>query len=222
MRSIPRASAFWNSFCEGLASLAYPPKCALCGVAGLPAICEECRTEFPAADRLEDLGEGLLVWAAFRYDGRAAQSVKRLKYERATALGRPMAELLVASWRQSGLAEPDAVVPVPIHFLRRCSRGFNQSELLAEGFERRLVRPELLRRVRPTRPQVGLSREQRSRNLVGAFRASPAVAGLSVLLVDDVLTGGFTMRECANTLLEAGAANVAGLVFCVEEPATGG
>ncbi len=222
MRWTPRASAFWNSFCEGLASLAYPPKCALCGVAGLPPICGECRTVLPAADRMEDLGDGLLVWAAFRYGGRAAQAVKRLKYERATSLGRPMAELLAASWRRSGLPDPHAVVPVPIHFLRRCSRGFNQSDLLADGFERGLVRPELLRRVRPTRPQVGLSREQRSRNLLGAFRASPAVAGLSVLLVDDVLTGGFTMRECARTLLEAGAANVAGLVFCVEEPANSG
>ncbi|MEJ5170769.1 MAG: hypothetical protein WHU10_07265, partial [Fimbriimonadales bacterium] len=84
----------------------------------------------PPADRFEDLGDGLLVWAAFRYDGRAAQAVRRLKYERATALGRPMAALLADSWARSGADSPDAIVPVPIHFLRRCSRGFNQAELL--------------------------------------------------------------------------------------------
>lgn len=158
-----------------------------------------------------------MVGAAFRYDGRAAQAVRRLKYDRATALAAPMASLLAEAAGRLRLDEVDAVVPVPIHFLRRCSRGFNQSELLCERFEPALVRTDLLRRVRFTRPQVGLTREQRSRNLRDAFRASRKVEGLSVLLVDDVLTGGFTMLECARTLTDAGAACVQGLVFCFEE-----
>ncbi|MCX7801061.1 MAG: ComF family protein [Fimbriimonadales bacterium] len=171
-------------------------------------------------DRIESLDDGPAVGAAFLYEGRAGQAVRRLKYERATALGAPMAALLAQAAGRMGLDRVDAIVPVPIHFLRRCSRGFNQSELLCEGFDRTKVRPDLLRRVRSTRPQVGLSREQRSRNLRGAFRASPAVEGLRVLLVDDVLTGGFTMRECASTLIAAGAAGVQGLVFCHERLAS--
>lgn len=217
MRSTSRASAFWNSFCEALASLAYPSRCALCGLGDRPSICEECFLDMPHLDRLEPLEGGLVVGTAFRYDGRAAQAVRRLKYDRATALAEPMAALLAESARRLRLDEVDAVVPVPIHFLRRCSRGFNQSELLCERFDPALVRTDLLRRVRFTRPQVGLTREQRSRNLRDAFRASRRVEGLRVLLVDDVLTGGFTMLECARTLADAGAACVQGLVFCFEE-----
>ena len=98
----------------------------------------------------------------------------------------------------------DAVVPVPIHWFRRNERGFNQSELLAESFEN--VRPELLKRSKYTRQQVGLSPAVRRENLAGAFRASKEVQGMSILLIDDVVTTGSTARECAFALRNAGAA----------------
>jgi ComF family protein len=149
--------------------------------------------------------------ALFRYESRAAQAVRRLKYSRSTALATFMAEELRSALIRLAL-EPDLIVPVPIHWSRRCARGFNQAELLCGDLDW----TPALARVRRTRPQVGLSREDRARNLSGAFRASSTVAGRHILLVDDVLTSGQTARECAKALHSAGAAEVGILAFCGE------
>lgn len=109
----------------------------------------------------------------------------------------------------------EALVPVPLHWSRRLRRGYNQSELLAQrltaGFDRPVV--NALRRVRATRPQVGLDPAQRRRNVAEAFEAvsSLVVKGGYYLLIDDVYTTGATLRECARTLRAAGAARVAAL-----------
>jgi len=180
----------------------YPPRCGLCRLLGPHPICAECRAEFGPPKDFE-LPDGIAARVcAYEYTGRAAQAVQRLKYERATALAAPMAEAIRTAVDAAPIAY-DAVVPVPIHWFRRSGRGFNQSELLAETFGD--VRPNLLRRVRYTRPQVGLAPTDRRTNLAGAFRASPEVAGMAILLVDDVVTTGSTARECARALREAGA-----------------
>jgi ComF family protein len=134
--------------------------------------------------------------------------VRRLKYSRSTGLASFMSEkIAVSTERLSGI---DAIVPVPIHWRRRNSRGFNQSEELApNGIN-------LLERIRATRPQVGLNREQRARNLAGAFRALPGAEGKTILLIDDVVTSGQTARECASALLAVGAIEVGILAFCGE------
>jgi ComF family protein len=163
-----------------------------------------------------EIEEGPLKLTAtlFAYRGRVGQAVRRLKYSRATVLGRPMASLLAEGVERLGLQRYDFVVPIPIHWSRRCLRGFNQSEILAEGLTG--VRLDALVRVRRTKPQVQLSREDRMHNLAGAFRARPVVAGHSVLLVDDVLTSGQTARECAKALAEAGATEIAAVAFAGE------
>lgn len=112
------------------------------------------------------------------------------------------------------------LVPVPLHPLKQRERGFNQTILLAESVARALrhhhphLRVELARhamgRQRPTESQSGLTRRQRRLNLRGAFfvRNPKQVAGRAVLLLDDIYTTGATARECAKTLLAAGAASV--------------
>ncbi|HSI72549.1 MAG TPA: ComF family protein [Fimbriimonas sp.] len=148
--------------------------------------------------------------AIYDYAGRAGQAVRRLKYSRSTSLTSWMASEIA---RASQLVPFDVVIPVPIHWARRNERGFNQSELLASALP---SSPELLKRIRRTRPQVGLTREQRMTNLSGAFLASPLASGLSVLLIDDVVTSGQTARECAKELLSKGAREVGVLAFCGE------
>ena len=143
--------------------------------------------------------------------------MKRLKYSRATALAKPMASLLSESYEMSGIPEFDAVVPVPIHWTRRYARGFNQSEMLCETFPDGFVRLDLLKRSKNTRPQVGLSREERLHNLKGAFEGSVKVLGLRLLLIDDVTTTGGTAMACAIALKEAGAEYVGILTFCGSE-----
>ncbi|HVL38755.1 MAG TPA: ComF family protein [Fimbriimonadaceae bacterium] len=204
-------------FVETLLDLVYPPKCALCDVTGPRGLCDVCRDEMRLKSdpvvtyaHLDELHQETSFYC---YEGRAAQAVQRLKYERATSLAAPMSALLRQNLVQHGLLEVDAIVPVPIHWQRRNLRGFNQSELLCEALERDLVQPDLLRRIRATRPQVGLTPEQRLHNLRGAFAAQSAVAGLRVLLIDDVITSGHTVRECARALRDEGAAWVGACSF---------
>jgi ComF family protein len=108
----------------------------------------------------------------------------------------------------------EVVVPVPLYWLRRLTRGYNQSAAVAGGVARVLglpCRPRWLRRVRNTPKQVGQSLAARQENVRGAFRARrrAPLAGRSVLLVDDVMTTGATLGEAARALRAAGAARVA-------------
>ena len=105
----------------------------------------------------------------------------------------------------------EAVAPVPLHPSRRRERGFNQAALLAERLaaDRGVaVRPRWLARLRDTQPQSDLGAAERQANVRGAFEARADVAGLHVVVVDDVLTTGATVAECARALRAAGAARI--------------
>jgi ComF family protein len=104
----------------------------------------------------------------------------------------------------------DLVVPVPLHRSRLWWRGFNQAALLAAEVGRRLALPldtQVLVRTRATNPQTYRHHDERLRNVRRAFAAPKPdrIAGKAILLVDDVMTTGATVEECARTLLEAGA-----------------
>ncbi|PLW70791.1 ComF family protein [Pseudohalioglobus lutimaris] len=122
--------------------------------------------------------------------------------------------LLAGLWRQQVPTPPevDAIVPVPLHWLRQWRRGYNQAELLARALQQYwpglVVDTGLLLRNRPTRAQSGMNALQRSRNLSEAFTARNRCANLRVAVVDDVLTTGATAGEVARTLKNAGASHV--------------
>ena len=157
------------------------------------------------------------IVAACRYVGVAEELIKRFKYGRDRTLAPVLGDLLFSAMSDPRFAgKPfDAVVPVPLHSLREREREFNQSALLAAMLSKRLGSPvhQLLRRVRATDPQTGLDREERMKNLKGAFQIRKAsVKGLSLLLVDDVTTTGTTLDACAEVLREAGAKEVCAVV----------
>jgi ComF family protein len=207
---------YWSSFSKELLDWVYPSQCALCGLTGPLQVCESCKSDMvPMAQGADPApGPGLQFRiSAFEYSGRAAQAVRRLKYGRATALATFMSEAIRSLAAQHGLLDWEAV-PVPIHWSRRCQRGFNQAELLAEKLPR--VLKSGLQRHRATRPQVGLSSSDRASNIAGAFRASESVAGKKIMLVDDVVTSGNTARECGIALLKAGALDVGVISFAGE------
>jgi len=157
--------------------------------------------------------------AAVRYDDVARTLVHGLKYQDRTDLAPAMGSWMARAGREL-LAEADALVPVPLHWRRGWSRRYNQSGALARVIERqsgvKLV-SEVLRRVRPTQQQIGLSRPQRASNVQGAFKVAnhrqSEIQGRRVILVDDVLTSGATADACARALLRARAASVDVLVF---------
>ncbi len=139
--------------------------------------------------------------------------IHALKYGGRRSLARPLAAMLREA-ADDWLRQADAVVPVPLHPLRRWRRGFNQAEDIARRLGRPVIRP--IRRTRHTRPQMELPRSVRLRAVRGAFRcvrhravgAASAVRGRKLLLVDDVITTGATVEACAALLREAGAAGV--------------
>jgi ComF family protein len=180
------------------------PRCRVCA-AGLTAdvsLCPDCYRDPPPLER---------VVAAFRHEGLARRLVLDLKYRRHRHLAGPLGALLAAA-APTGV---DAVVPVPLHPLRRRERGFNQSELLALEVGRRLDRPlaaDALRRTRDTPRQTGLSPRERLANVRGAFAAGARLDGRRLLLVDDVCTTGATLYACAGALRRAGASAVVAAV----------
>lgn len=109
----------------------------------------------------------------------------------------------------------DFLVPIPLHPRRLAKRGFNQSEIFAQLVSQELGFSvgDVLRRVHFTRPQVGLSLEERQKNVVSAFALKGDVYGKNIVLVDDVYTTGSTMQECAKILKNAGAKKVQGFTF---------
>lgn len=214
-----KAKTFWTSFSNSTLNWIYPPQCALCSRIGEPPVCGVCLSEMrPLPALSEPSADDVLSFrlSAFEYDGRAAQAVRRLKYSRATSLAPFMADAVKTAAYEADLSEGRIIVPVPIHWRRRCTRGFNQAELLSEAFPRALVHTNLLLRTRATPSQAGLNADQRRRNLNGAFRVTASANGLRILLVDDVLTTGQTGRECAKALIAAGAIDVGLVTFAAE------
>lgn len=148
------------------------------------------------------------------YTAELSAIIRGLKFLGRRSLAGLLAPLLADAFYDSwGREEFDLIAPLPLHAKRRRDRGYNQSELLARLLARQVAVPienDILQRVRPTLPQVGLSDSQRLENVRGAFRCVKPrrVSNMRILLVDDVMTTGATAASAARALLEGGARQV--------------
>jgi ComF family protein len=152
--------------------------------------------------------------AAYRSRGMVREIIHSFKYNRQIYLRRLIARWLCAALDDERLRDRrfDVIVPVPLHPTRQRERGFNQASLLAELLSAQISVPSklLLERTRYTTTQTALDRAERMENLHNAFRfrKTANVRDLHVLLIDDVLTTGSTLSECARVLKRAGAISV--------------
>ncbi len=144
------------------------------------------------------------------YEGTLRKLIQLFKYGRVSSLDKPFGGMLADALPRERVY--DLIVPMPMHWRRRWSRGFNQAELLSKAIAKRLNLPvkNAVQRRKATPPQAGLTAAQRRLNVSGAFgiRRPAAVKGKRILLVDDVFTTGATAGACARALKRAGAVRV--------------
>ncbi len=208
--------------------LLYPERCVNCGRFGAtlckrceallePATgsgrCPNCASRWDQPDNCPRcFGWASLdgVRAAFEMDGAARKIVHALKYRGVRSL----------AGRMAGAMEPlrestpfDVALPVPLHRSRERHRGFNQAELILEELGWACAEGRL-RRIRNTPHQVGRHQAERRSNVAGAFAyEGPSLAGLTVAVVDDVVTTGATVSECARVLRDHGARRIFAIAY---------
>jgi ComF family protein len=200
-RRDPVCGACWARF-----DRVTPPVCPVCGrpapSEAAAARCAGCREAPPPFDYAR---------TSASYGGAVRDAIHGLKFGGRRTLARPLGDLVAEQCAPALAERPDALVPVPLARDRERERGFNQAALVAERLGERLglrVRARWLVRLRPTAPQSDLAAAARRANVAGAFAAAPAVADRHVVIVDDVVTTGATVGECARALRAAGARRV--------------
>lgn len=203
-----RLGSSWCEECAGRVRLISQPVCAKCGLPLSEDIaCEACQ----AYPYTFDVAR---AWAVYRTELRTAiLSMKRRPNGR---LGLRLASHLIALYRSQGW-RANLVVPIPLAPSRRRQRGYNQVDLIGRPLAVELALPYVegvLVRRHETEPQFELNVSQRWENMRGAFQANPTpLKGVTVLLVDDIMTTGATLDAAARALKAAGAKRVFALTL---------
>ncbi|MCL5037356.1 MAG: ComF family protein [Chloroflexi bacterium] len=190
--------------------------CIICGRPQAEGICYDCKRQAPFFHRADSV---------YIYCGAIRNALLAWKYRSVESLGPVMTALLIEGVKKNeiSLAGIDLILPVPLHEKRVKERGFNQAEVLAAAVSEEFkipIKTNHLKRVRATALQSKLNKEQRINNVRGAFSLLWAgkLRGKSVLLVDDIMTTGSTLNECARLLRNAGARQVSALTLCRDIP----
>lgn len=228
-------------FKENLFDLVFPKFCLGCGQEGI-WICPQCQDKIvqvssqvcPECGRISRSGKfckhcqkskrlsGIIV-ACYWEEGPIKEIIHNFKYnnvlELSDFLGGLMAEALKENIQTiADYSNHILITAVPLYWLRRAQRGFNQSEMLAEAIAEKLSLPKnfkILKKIRRTKPQAQTDSKKRRENLQNSFKfyKNITVRGRTIIIVDDVTTTGTTLNECARVLRKAGAKEVWGLVI---------
>ena len=205
----------------GLVSVFFPQRCACCGRVIVPSalFCPECLAALPKTVYERSAVGGFLCSAALLYEEPYSTALKRFKFHSKPGGLRGFAYLTVKAARERFAGKDfDAVTCVPMTRLAVFKRGYNQSEELARACAKLMALPfePVLEKYRSNAPQRTLNRSQRAKNVRGVFRIrkSQSVTGKRYLLIDDVITTGSTLGECARVLKTGGCSEVCCAVLC--------
>lgn len=208
---------------EKLLALFFPSTCYCCGEAVDFAhhLCPACEASLQKqrVSRAKDVSRGGVrysIRSVYFYQDAAEQAVKRLKYCNSARASKYMGEAVAEKVRRARRVAFDAVTYVPMYWAEASRRAYNPAEQIARYAGKHLgvpVRP-LLTKTRKTEKQHCLSASRRRVNVTGAFETRGDVRGKRILLIDDIVTTGSTLCECAGTLLRGGAAEVTMYTFC--------
>ena len=200
-------------------NLFYPLHCLICG-ACLDALnefhlCGRCvaSIQHNAMPPFELETPSVMAYSACLYEGAMKEIIHSFKYKGKLPLAKISAMLMIDYIRENPeIADVGVITAVPLHKTRIEEREFNQSLLLAHRIARAFNLPvkNILEKKSRTKYQNELSRGERLVNLKNAFkiRGREDISGLDILLIDDVMTTGATLNECARTILSGGARNV--------------
>lgn len=200
---------------SALLNLLFPPKCMFCHRLlhkGEESVCPSCAASLPIKEKAvrEQRLRGIsLCTSAFLYEGDVRQSLHRYKFGGCAFYAQKYAQMMASLFDAEELA-CDMISYVPLSRKRRRKRGYDQAQLLAEHLSRLTGIPCVctLQKLRNTAAQSGTEgKARRYENIHGAYRAThtEVFSGREILLVDDIVTTGATLEECAAVLLASGA-----------------
>lgn len=203
---------------SGLLDLLFPPKCAFCRrlvKSNNNLLCPACRANLPyTEDGGAQHGDFFrLCVSALYYEDRVREALLRYKFQGSSGYAGTFGRLLADCIRAELRGQYDLISWVPLSRERLRERGYDQAMLLAQAaaLELQDVAVSTLDKVRNAEKQSGVgSAEKRRANISGAYRVADAelIQGRRILLIDDIVTTGATLSECARTLLEGGASEV--------------
>ena len=202
---------------ERLLGVLFPSSCYCCGefVENGRFLCPDCEESltYYRVRRMKTIrrhGQAFSIRACYSYQEAAKEAILRLKFEHQVRPAKYMGEAIADRVKAAPSVRPDVITFVPMLLSKEMRVGYNPPQLIAEhaGKWLRLPVRRLLKKNDYTLAQHTLSANQRKQNVVGAFSACGDVKGKRILLVDDVVTTGSTLSECASELLKAGASAV--------------
>ena len=211
-----------NTIIENILNLIYPETCGVCGRICQESLCKKCEIKLKEFElknkRIKIIRNNDIfvdeIYSIYRYDGLIRALILKYKFNNKSYLYKTFSKIILNNKKICGfLKKYDIIIPVPIHKKRKSKRGYNQTELvackLASKLNLKLERSVLIK-VKNTRRQSELSREDRKINVLNAFKVSNinVTKEKNILILDDIYTTGSTVNECAKILKNSGAKKI--------------
>lgn len=227
-----------NNFFKSLFDFFLPRFCPSCKqklLVNENSICNNCITSIKPADsdliNLEfdrkfvdkKFVSGFITPFVFEKDKELQHIIHSIKYSNKFEVGKRLGEIIAEKCGEKIYTwNINLIVPVPLHQLKKVNRGYNQSFYIAKGLGKSLnisVKQNILKRIKFTQTQTALTLIERQENVEGAFRVKNKgmIKGKNILLIDDVITTGATINECAKVLIENGAKKICACSSAIAE-----